>query len=152
MAELGSIIEVFELAISREVDAYEFYMALVGRVGDLQTRAIFEELAREELEHKAKLELEVMKQGGIIKTEKKIKGFDSKGYIADTDGQINMSYKDLLGLAIQKERVSFRFYVDLSAMINDLETKEILISIAEEEARHMVRFENEYDKIISRGK
>ncbi len=50
-------IEILELAISREIEAYHFFMVLAERVTDDSVSKMFEELASEELEHKEKLEL-----------------------------------------------------------------------------------------------
>ncbi len=55
--------ELLELAIHREVEAYHFYMALAEQVDDPEMREVLQDFAREELEHKEKLELEVLKTG-----------------------------------------------------------------------------------------
>ncbi len=61
MHKTDSYEEVLEFAIDREIDANQFYLALASRVDNKETRDLFEELAQEELEHKAQLELELMK-------------------------------------------------------------------------------------------
>jgi len=63
MAEVAPDNEVLEFAISREVEARNFYLSLAERVGDAQLSGILRVLADEELEHKAKLEMEFMKSG-----------------------------------------------------------------------------------------
>ena len=73
-------------------------------------------------------------------------------YIVSDEPIIDMDYKDLLVLAIQKERASFRLYTGLAAIVKDNELNEILLSLAEEEARHMVTFEIEYGNLVSRKK
>jgi len=54
----------------------------------------------------------------------------------------------MLILAIKKEKVSFRLYVDMAELVDEAELREMLLTLAEEEARHKVRFEMEYDKIL----
>ena len=69
MVQDGSNYEVLEFAIRREVEAYYFYMALAERVDSAQMRQVLKDFAEEELEHKAKLELEVLKTGHTINEE-----------------------------------------------------------------------------------
>ena len=62
MREVDSIGEILELAVAREEEANLLYKDLAKRAKDPTMRIIFEKLADEELEHKAKLELEIMKK------------------------------------------------------------------------------------------
>jgi rubrerythrin len=67
MGKVNSDQEILEYAISREVEAYYFYLALAGRVDTPKMRQVFEDLAAEELEHRAKLELEMIKTGKLCR-------------------------------------------------------------------------------------
>jgi len=60
-------------------------------------------------------------------------------------------YKDVLMFAIKKERISVRLYVDLAAIVEDAGSREVLLSLAEEEAGHKARFEIEYEKLLVKG-
>lgn len=158
MSEINSVDEILEFAISREVEANEFYTVLADRVRNPAMAELLLEFAKEELEHKAKLELEVMKRGKVV-TEaereaeaKKLAGFKMADYMVDVGDQLDMDYEDLLLLAMKKEKVSFRLYVDLAAMVNDEESHEALMSLAEEEARHKVQCEIEYDEMVLKKK
>ncbi len=157
MGEFGTVDEILEFAIGREVEANELYTVLANRVGNPAMAELILEFAREELEHKAKLELEVVKRGKVsveaerAGEEKKLGDFKATDYIVDVEGWLYMDYEDLLLLAMRKEKSAFRLYVDLAAMVNDEESHEVLLSLAEEEARHKMRFEMEYDDLV-RGK
>jgi rubrerythrin len=146
--EQGSIEEILELAIDREVEAYRLYMDLASRTATPMTRKMFEDLAQEELEHKGKLELEVLKTGKVLRTAK----LNLSDYMTSDEPKIDMDYKDILVGAIQKEKISFRLYVDLAAAVEDGESHEVLLSLAEEEAKHKLRFEIEYDNLTAGGK
>jgi rubrerythrin len=50
MSDISSNQEILQFAISREVEAYHFYLALAGRVKSRQVRKVFEDLAKEDLE------------------------------------------------------------------------------------------------------
>jgi len=150
MDKSDSLEEVFEYAIDREIDANQFYLALAERVDDAEMRRVFEGLAEEELEHKAKLELELMKLGKTT-TIKVPPSSPQRDYIiSDGKSLLDMEYKDMLMMAIEKEEASFRTYVDLVPRAYDSETREVLLSLAQEEVRHKLRFQMEYDMIMKR--
>ncbi len=141
--------EILEMAVAREVDANRFYLVLAERVENPRIRKVFEELAAEELEHKAKIELEIMKTGRVVNTDKTPAGFkdDSADYVPP---EIEMDYKDILLMGMQKEDSSFRLYVDLAGMTSDAHSKDILLALAQEEAGHKLRFQTVLD-YLSKG-
>jgi len=150
MVELIDDDEILELAVAREVDANRFYLALAARVQNPHIRKLFEELAAEELEHKAQLELEIMKTGRVVNTHKTSLELqdDQPDY---TPPEFEIDYKDILLMGIQKEDASFRLYVDLAGRVADHNSRETLLALAEEEARHKLRFQVEFDQ-VSKGK
>ena len=152
MGDFDSVDEILEFAISREVEANEFYMYLSSRLESPAMRELVLEFAKEELEHKAKLELEAMKEGIVVKASEKVAEFEIADYMSDVELSDDMSYKDLLILAAKKERRSLRLYIDLAAIIENADSREALLSIAVEEAKHEARFEIEYDEVLLKGK
>ncbi|UCE98641.1 MAG: ferritin family protein [Planctomycetota bacterium] len=152
MGESDSTDEILEFAIAREMEANELYMELAVRLENPAMRELSLEFAKEELEHKAKLELEVFKRGKVLHPVEKTAGFKTADYMVDFAVKPDMNYKDLLIMAIEKEKKSLRLYIDLAAIIDDKNSRETLISIAEEEARHKVLFEIEYDEARLREK
>jgi rubrerythrin len=140
--------DTLQFAIYREVEAHYFYKALAERVSTAWMQKIFEELAQEELEHKARLELEVMKMGRTVKAGLPPKVADRQYILSDTEAPLDMDFKDMLLLGIAKEEAAFRTYVDLTAHAADEKTRELLLSLAEEELRHKIRFEKEYELLL----
>jgi len=151
MIEPDDYYEVLELAIAKEIEAYNFYLALADRVEDRQMRKAFKDLAKEELEHKAKLELEVMKTGRTVAVERKPLRPERDYILSDNEPPLDMDYKDILLLGIEKEEAAFRTYVNLSASVMDEESREVLLAIAEEEVKHKLRFETEYDLLLKKS-
>ena len=151
MGKVNSIEEILEFAISREVEAYHFYLALARRVNTQQLRKVFEDLAQEELEHKAKLELEIIKTGKTVTEELPPPRPDSEYIISDDTSQLNMGDKDMLMLGIEKEEAAFRTYVNLLANVHDEQSREVLLAIAEQEVKHKLRFETEYDMWLKKA-
>jgi len=59
-----------------------------------------------------------------------------------------MDYQDVLILAMKKEKASFHLYTDLADEVENQIQKEIFLSLAQEEAKHKLRFEIEYDNEV----
>ncbi len=142
--------EVLEFAIGREIDANQFYLALAERVDSTEMRKVFEDLAQEELEHKAKLELELMKIGKTVEIRQPPATPQKTYIVSDNQSLLDMDYKDMLMLGVEKEEAAFRIYVNLVPNAYDSESREVLLSLAQEEVRHKLRFQMELDTIMRR--
>ena len=150
MSKVNSYAEMLEFAISKEVEAYHFYLALSRRVDTQKIQGILENLADEELEHKERLELEMMKAGRTVTREHRPPRSDSDYIITDSPSPLDMEYKDLLLLAMEKEEAAFRTYVNMAANVDDEESQEMLLELAEEEVKHKLRFETEYNELFKK--
>ena len=148
MADLDSIEEVLEFAIAREIEAYELYMYIAQYVETSVMRKICEDFAAVELEHKARLELELMKAGKVVSGPGKAV-LNIADYIEQAGSPIDMNYKELLVFAIKKEETSVRLYSDLANAVGDEESREVLLALAEQEDQHRLRFEIEYNVVKS---
>jgi len=149
MQNLETDSEVLEFAIAREVDAYNLFMTLAGRVDSASVRRALEELAEEELEHKERLELELIKRGFTVKGYGVVPKPESDSLIVSESDQIaSMSLADIMHWAARKERFSYRLYVDLAAMARDPDSRDTLIDLAAEEVKHQARFEKEYEDLM----
>ena len=145
METIDSIDEILEFAIAREVEANQLYLYMAGRMKNPEMRQVCEDLAKEELEHKAKLELEVMKRGEVVS------GLDISNYMMDVGNEMDMDYQELLIFAIQKEERAVKLYTDLAAVVKDEESREVLLLVAEEETDHKRRFEVEYENLLKKN-
>jgi rubrerythrin len=147
MEEFVADDEILEMAVAREVDANRFYLALAARSRKPHIRKIFEQLAVEELEHKAKLELEIMKTGRVVNTRKTPLGlrYDQPDY---NPPDFEIDYKDILLIGIQKEEASFRLYTDLAKMATGTDARETLLAIAREETEHKQRFQAVFEHLF----
>jgi len=141
MENISSIDEILEFAISREVEANQFYISMAKSIENPEMREVCEDLAKEELEHKAKLELELMKKGEVVSD------FNISNYVMDVGNNMDMDYEQLLLFAIKKEQLSIDLYTDLAAIVKDKESRDTLLSLAEEETEHKQRFEIEYGRL-----
>ena len=141
MEDISSIDEILEFAISREMEANHLYISMAKSIENPEMREVCEDLAKEELEHKAKLELELMKRGEVVYD------FNISNYVMDVDNNMDMDYEQLLLFAIKKEQLSIDLYTDLAAIVKDKESRNTLLSLAKEETEHKQRFEIEYDRL-----
>ena len=110
-------------------------------------RETFEQFAREEDGHKAKL---LKMKSGDIPTIPQEKILDLKigDYLVDIEANADMDYQDALIVAMKKEKAAFKMYTKLADLADNEQAKEVLLSLAQEEAKHKLRFEVEYDDVI----
>jgi rubrerythrin len=152
MGEFNSDQEILEFAISKEVEAYYFFLALAERVIEPRMRQVFEDLADEELQHKAKLELEMLKRGITLPDKQMPSARPESDYIiSDSDLPLDIDYADMLLLGMEKEDAAFRMFVSLIPNVQDEQSRELLLSLAQEEVKHKLRFETEYDMLNEKG-
>jgi rubrerythrin len=150
MGDMTTIGEILEFAIEREGEAVEFYMAMADRVKNPAIQKFFEDLVTEELEHKSRLELEMMKEGIVARTVGVLPETSLDRTTVDL-GQVRsqMDYQEALDVAIRKERRSFRLYARLAGLVAEVEFSETLLSLAEEEARHLTALEEQYENAMT---
>ncbi len=60
----------------------------------------------------------------------------------------NMDYKDAFILAMQKEKTSLHLYAELVKVIENKAQRKAFLSLVQEEAKHKLRFEIEYDSVV----
>jgi len=146
MGQFDSVEEIIDFAIAREVESRDFYMKLAERMENPAMRKVFENFATEELGHR--LKLEAIKRGEILLVEEQVKSLDIADYVVDVEPRPDMDYTDALVLAMKKEKAAYRLYLDLAAMAEDEELTDMFLSLAQEEAKHKLRFEIEYDDTV----
>lgn len=146
MRTFSSLDEILDFAISREVDAQEFYVKLAGFVESPEMVKVLLDLVSEEIEHKSILES--VKAGKEGLNGEKIDGLGITEHIENIEPNPRISYADLLIAGMKKEETSRELYIHLAAIAEDLRIKEILQQIADEEAGHKMRFEIEYDLMM----
>jgi len=143
---LNSLDEILRFAIRKEADAAAFYRMAADR-SDRGVKKAFEELAKEEEGHKKKLEGFDWKK--IEQTElKETKGLGLSEMMEDVPYSPDMSYADLLRMAIKNEEKSQKLYTSTSQLVTEPRYKKLLLILAQEESTHKERLEKIYDKEI----
>ena len=146
--KFGSVDEILDYAIRKEQEAADLYMSLAGKVEKKHMKVIFEEFALEEKGHK--LKLEKIKEGKLdfSPLSQKITDLKIGDYLVDTSPDADLTYQQALIIAMKEEKAAFRLYNDLAALTDNPEFKQIFLGLAQEEAKHKLRFEIEYDDMI----
>ena len=120
---LNSLDEILRFAIRKEADAAAFYRMAADR-SDPGVKKTFEELAKEEEGHKKKLEGFDLKK--IEQMElKETKGLGMSEMMEDVPYSSDMSYADLLRMAIKNEEKSQKLYTSTSQIVTGADVKKI---------------------------
>ncbi len=147
MREFNNITEILDFAIGEEQAAVDFYMLMAAQSKSQQTKKIFQEYAEEEMHHKANL-LAVKEQGTFTMEDQQVRDLKISEYLVDVKPSATMSYQESLILAMKKEKAAFRMYTALAERASDPAVKETFLRLAQEESKHKLRFEIEYDEYI----
>lgn len=145
MQKFSSANEVLDFAIEREEEAAQFYTDLGSKMEKSFMREVFEDFAKEEQGHKAKL-LAVKEGKLLISAESKITDLGIGDYLVDVEPVKDMGYQQALVVAMKKEKAAFKLYSHLAAITDDDSLRSLFQSLAQEEAKHKLRFELEYDE------
>jgi rubrerythrin len=149
MKEFNNINDILDFAIGEEQNAVDFYMMLASQAKSEQTRKIFTSYAEEEMGHKAKL-LQVKDNGTEIFGHSKVTDLKISDYLVDVKASPDMSYQEALILAMKKEKAAFKLYTCLAERMQDAAMRETFFLLAQEESKHKLRFELEYDDEVLR--
>ncbi len=148
--EFQSIQDMLNFAISKERASERFYLQMAEQMNDSVTKRIFKTIAEMEKKHAEAIELEILKQGYTVSSDGDSQPDSEYEWTEqlEVDEQAqNMIYIDALQVAIQKERAAFQLYTQLIGMTKDVQFRKMLMELAEEEMRHVIQFEREYDTV-----
>lgn len=150
--EFKSVHDILEFAISKEQAAVQFYKDLASQTTDPTTRAMFETFVRTEQTHAEMLRLEMNKLGYTVKAEEQapVSAYQWQERLELDDQARRMNFIDALLLGIQKERAAFRLYVQILSTTQDGQFARTLMELAEEEMRHVLQLEREYEVVTHR--
>jgi rubrerythrin len=144
MGELNTIDEILDFAIGEEEKAHDFYTGLASKMEKPWMKKAFEDFAKEELGHKAKLR-KIKEEGFKTHAPDKVPDLKLTDYVIDAKPSPDMNYQDALIVAMKAEKAAYKLYTDLAAKADDENVRQLFLDLAQEEANHKLRFETEYD-------
>lgn len=145
----ASIDELLAFAIDKEESAARFYLDLASRMDRPAMRQVFLDFAREEEGHQARLQA-ARQQGHIAPAAGRVPDLKMANYLVEQEPYPGMEYAEALVLAMRMEKAAFQLYSDLALSVGDPALRDTLNALAQEEARHKLRFEVEYDEFAQR--
>lgn len=144
MKTFKTVSEVIDYAIRKESESFTFYNDLAQMISKPSLRRMLEGFAVEELQHR--IRLEAVKSGEYSLTDTEDPGsLNIAETVPEVELSADMSYQDLLHLAMKRELIAYRVYLSLEMATQDAELKAIFQGLAREEAEHKLRLEIEYD-------
>ena len=147
MKNFNSFDEIIDYAILREQDAYDFYMKWSKQMKNPAMAAFFVELAKEEAKHKTKLE-EVKAGKDMVHADAKVQNLNIAEYTVDVHVDDELDYQNALILAMKREKAAFKLYTFLADVAEAEAMKTLFQGLAQEEAKHKLSLELEYDDNI----
>ena len=142
---LDSVEAILDFAIRSEEKASEFYSQLAKEVKRESMKRVFLEFAEEEKGHKEKL-LKIKEGGKLVPASEEVMNLKIAEYVQDVEPNGNIDYQQALIIAMKSEKEAYKMYQGLAEATQDLELKKVLLGLAQEEAKHKLRFEIEYDE------
>jgi len=147
LSEFGSINEILDFAIEKEEEAGRFYADWEKKLTAPNLRDMFGHFAQEELKHKENL-IRVQKGSMFQPSAKQITDLKIVDYLVDIMPSPNMDYQEALIIAMKREKASFKLYNDLAAVAGTANLQSLFTALAQEEAKHKLRLETEYEREI----
>ena len=147
MESWNSVDDILRYAISQEEEAAKLYRKLASGAKKPGMRQLYEGFAKEEEGHKAKLmniKIDKLMQPARAQTV----DMRMTDYLVEPESDSEFGYQEALILAMKREKAAFRLYSDLAEQSTDSGLKATLLSLAQEEAKHKLRFEIEYDDVV----
>jgi rubrerythrin len=145
MKEWESLDEVLDFAIDQEQVAADFYTKLAASVKNEAMREVLQGFAQEELRHKSKLLAIKEQEASSLVNIRTVPDLKVADYLVDVAPTDNMGYEDALVVAMKMEKRAFQLYTDMAAKAEDDAIRHSLLALANEEAKHKLHFEIQYD-------
>lgn len=149
MLEKKKFNEIIDFAVAREQEAVAFYQELQGMAKFSSQRGVLKEFEAMERGH---IEiLEKIRSDSIQKLDApipKVENLSISDYLVEAKPSADMSYQDILIIAMKREEKANRLYSDLADESGDAGIKKLFMKLASEEAKHKLHFEKIYDEDI----
>jgi rubrerythrin len=145
--------DIIDFAIEREKEAAEFYDDVSEKEFFAGSREMLKEFAAEERKHQAMLEKFLKEGPDRSVAEYKLKWITDikrSNYVVDIEYQEGMVYNELLMLAMKREEKALALYNELEQKVEDAKSKKIFRVLAQEEAKHKLFLETNYDDYMAK--
>ncbi len=145
--ELSNFQEVVTFAIRKEADAATLYETYANKVTNPGIKKMFEELMKEELSHKKILE-NISEQKVDDYKLADVPDLKISDYSQEQTFKPDMNFQEALLLAIKREENALNLYNNLVKSTHSPQLQKLFQTLAQEEAKHKLRLETEYDEHV----
>jgi rubrerythrin len=139
--------DTIAFALDKEKEAVEFYKTCSEQSTRSGMRQAFLEMAAEEKKHVQMLE-NFRPQNIKDVRIKEIPNLKISDYLVDMEFTSEMSYQDLLILAMKREESAYKMYSRMVVKGTDPSVEKLFRFMAQEELKHKNRLEKEYDDFV----
>ena len=139
--------EIIQFAIQREIEAADFYTRASQVLKYSGTKDLFLDFAKQEEGHKKLLEDLNLEKVARAKIER-IPNLKISDYLVDTEFRPDISYADILRIAMKREEHSIKLYSDLKPLDGDEVLTKLFNFLIQEESKHKFKLEKIYDDEI----
>lgn len=139
--------EIVQFAIAKEQEAIDFYTHLAGSA---RWEAIANELrsiAAMEVGHKQRLQ-SINVEVAASTVNPKAPNLKIADYLVAAEPSDDMTWQDILNIAMRRELVAMNLYKDLATLVTDRQAKQLFENLSNEESKHKLYFEGIWDKEI----
>ena len=136
--------EMIEFAIQREIESMDFYDKARKMVKHSGTQDLFLDFMKQEEGHKKKLE-EAGAGKIVLGKIEKIPNLKISDYMVETELKPDISYGDILRVAMKREERSVKLYTDLNEKNQDENLRNLFTFLIQEESKHKYYIEKLYD-------
>lgn len=148
MTDLSTVDEILAFAIENEEKAYDFYLQLAAATEAEAIKETLRGFAAEELGHKR--QLEEIRDGKVAArwVPQKVQDLKIADYLADVKLEPGLDFQEALIVAMKQELIAMKLYEDLALAAGPSPLADVFRGLAQEEAKHKLRFEIVYDEGI----
>lgn len=147
MLSPNAVKEILSFAITREEESRDFYIEMSKKLKKPAMAKLFEDFSKEEAKHIVKL-TEVQNGAEIVFTPQKINDLKIADYTIIDERTTDVNYQQALLIAMRREKKAFQLYTNLSEAAVDDTVRNLFAYLAQEEAKHKLRIEIEYDEQV----
>ena len=140
--------EMIEFAIEKEIGAFNFYTKASQVAKYSGARELFVDFSKEEEKHRKLLEDITAEKIAELKVEKAVPDLKISDYMVDVEFNPDLSYADILRMAMKMEERSLKLYTDLKETAPGQEIHKLFDFLAQQEAKHKYAIEKKYDEDI----
>ena len=150
--EFKSVEEALNFAIKREIEAARFYTQLSERMRKREMKAALLSMAEEEKGHRDRL-IAIRDGGGFRgeESERKVTDLKIAEFVEMPVITDDLDWSRALVVAMKREKAAQQLYLKMAEAAPNAELRQTFLGLAQEEAGHKLRFEQEYDEVVLEG-